>query len=87
MARMPQTISFSGHAQYQLKERHIAQHEVIEIVRNPDKIIQQSSSRFCVFKITAKQEKTYLLVVIYDHANSSIEIVTAFYTSKIKKYL
>ena len=80
-------VAFSDHARYQLKERHISQREVTGVVHNPDKIIQQSPYRFRAFKIITKQQTPYLLVVIYDHVNSSIEIVTAFYTSKIKKYL
>ncbi|MEK7586695.1 MAG: DUF4258 domain-containing protein [Patescibacteria group bacterium] len=80
-------IIFSPHAKLQLVERKISEREVIETINKPTKVIQQLNRRFQAIKIKVRNEKKYLLVVIYDEALLTKEVVTAFYTSKIKKYL
>lgn len=80
-------IRFTDHAHAQLEERNIPRADVIEAVRKPDHVIRQSSTRLCVVRKIRKRNRAYLLVVIYDEGNTLKEIVTAFITSKIKKYL
>ena len=80
-------IIFSTHAKLQLVERKISEREVIETINKPTKVIQQLNRRFQALKIKVRGGKKYLLVVIYDESPIVKEIVTAFYTSKIKKYL
>jgi len=80
-------IVFSSHAKLQLTEREISEREVLETVRKPTNIIQQPNGRFQALKIKERKGEKYLLIVIYDERQSIKEIITAFYTSKIKKYL
>ncbi|HBT81742.1 TPA: hypothetical protein DEB04_03425 [Candidatus Giovannonibacteria bacterium] len=80
-------ITFSAHARYQLKERNLSEREVKRALRNPDKIYKQSANRFRAIKMSRKQGKGYLVVVVYETINSTQEIITVFITSKIKKYL
>lgn len=80
-------IVFSSHAKLQLAERGISEREVLEAIKKPNNVTQQPNGRFQVAKIKERRGKKYLLIVIYDEARSVMEIVTVFYTSKIKKYL
>ena len=80
-------IVFSAHAKLQLAERRISQREVLETIRKPDHITRQLNNRLQAVRGRERKGKEYLLVVIYDETQSVQEIVTAFYTSKIKKYL
>lgn len=80
-------IRFSEHALHQLKERKLSKAEVEHAIREPEKVIAQSSYRYCAIKPIRKHKKDYLLIVIYDETADQKEIVTAFITSKIEKYL
>lgn len=80
-------IVLSDHARKQLKERNLSEIEILKTINKPDKIIQQSTLRHKALKIIHKNKKQYLLIVVYDIKNITKEIVTAFLTSKITKYL
>ncbi len=80
-------ISFSNHALRQLQERKISKAEVRRTTDKPEKVIQQSPGRYYAIRSIRKGAKPYLLIVVYDEIYSRKEIVTAFVTSKIKKYL
>ena len=82
-----QKIVFSKHARFQLKERNISEREVKESFKNPDRIIKQRPNRFRLLKVIRKQDKDYLLIIVFERKKSSDEIITAFITSKVKKYL
>ena len=83
---MPLLI-FSNHAQAQLKERRLSEEMVIEAVEIPDKIVAQKANRYRIAKSIQKNGKKFLLIVVYDRTDERIEIVTAFLTTKFKKYL
>ena len=78
-------ITFTQHALFQLKQRSIRKKDVVDCIRYPDKVVRQSKIRLRVLQVTLR--KRYLLVVIYDQTPKEINIITAFITSKIKKYL
>ena len=80
-------IIFSDHAQAQTGERNIAKELILRTVENPDKVARQSSSRFAAQKLMGKNGKTYVLIAVYDEIGDTKEIVTAFLTIKVKKYL
>lgn len=80
-------IRFTEHALYQLKERYIKKADVLRVLQSPDKIIPQNSVRNRAVRKLRKRNKTYLLVVVYDTVRSHKDVVTAFLTSKIEKYL
>lgn len=77
-------VVFSNHALYQLSERGISDNEVKSALINPDKIVQQAENRF---QAVSRIDYKYALVVIYDESHDKREIVTAFKTSKLSKYL
>ena len=80
-------IVFSGHAHKQLVERNISPTVVRKTVERPTKIIEQYPRRYRAVRAFQKKKKPHLLVVIYDATETTYDIVTAFITSKIEKYL
>lgn len=80
-------ILFSKHALFQLRERKIRKIDVIACVKNPDSQKNQSWNRRQAIKNIKRGKKPYLLIVVYDYKGSTFEIVTAFITSKLKKYI
>lgn len=80
-------IAWSEHARKQLTERNLLPADIERTVRTPDKLAAQSAIRYQAVRTLRKGNRQYLLVVIYDQRNGRREIVTAFLTSKMKKYL
>lgn len=79
-------ITFSQHAMNQLVERKIARATVVETVNNPDTIQRQENGLYQAAKRNKTETREYLLIVIYRQLSDSIHVVTAFRTSKLKKY-
>ena len=80
-------IVFSEHARNQMTERNIVNDEIASALSKPDKVIKQTQNKFQAVKIVKKNGKKYLIVVIYRQINSAKNVITAFLTTKIKKYL
>lgn len=80
-------IAFSKHAIFQMQERNLSEKEIMMAILDPDKIVRESFQKFQALKIIERKGKRYLLVVVLRNENSSKKIITAFLTSKIKKYL
>ena len=80
-------IVFSTHAHDQMKERAILLSDISQTVQDPMVVIRQSANRFRAVGFLPRSKKKYVLVVVYDQSSSQREIVTAFVSSKIKKYL
>jgi hypothetical protein len=79
-------IILSEHVKYQMLERNLLESEITSTILKPDKTISQSHGKFQAVKLIKKNRKQYLMVVIYRQTNSSLKVITAFLTSKIKKY-
>ncbi len=80
-------VRFSDHAEYQLRERSISKILVRDALELPDRTIRQNDGRFRTVKLLAKRDKKYALVVIYEETGDTKRVITAFLSSKIKKYL
>ena len=80
-------VVFSKHAMQQLQERNLSRAEVSLTVRRPQKIIEQVSGRFQAVRALYRQGKRYLLVAVYEKNNAHATVVTAFLTTKFKKFL
>jgi hypothetical protein len=76
-------IIFIQHALDRLEERGISKELVIEVIRDPDEVDPESDRR----KIAQKLISGKLLRVIYDEDEESIEVISAYSTSKVGKYL
>lgn len=80
-------IIFSDHARQQMKERNILENQILHAIENPQRIITQLKNRFKIVSVVSQRKKSYALIVIYDLNAGRKEIVTAFISSKLKKYL
>lgn len=80
-------ITFSDHAIYQLKERNLKEKLIKSALDKPDKTTLQFNFRKRAYKRFKRRRKNYLLIVIYEEQSSGKKVITAFLTSKIKKYL
>ena len=80
------SVRFSKHARDQLRERNISEREVKSCIIDPDKVVVQDMIRFRAVRRINRGGRAYALIVVYDKGKE-IEVVTAFYSSKIKKYL
>ncbi|MFH1564855.1 MAG: DUF4258 domain-containing protein [bacterium] len=82
-----QEIIFSHHALYQMNERNISRQTVIDALNFPNCIITQNNQRKQAIKFFLKNQKKYLIIAIYEENLKCKNVITAFITSKIKKYL
>jgi hypothetical protein len=83
---MPQ-ISFSLYALLQLEERELSPDTVLELVRNPAQVVPGKRGRLIAQSlVSAEGGKEQLLRAVYEVRDEGIIIVTAYYTSKIRKY-
>ncbi|MEK7673611.1 MAG: DUF4258 domain-containing protein [Patescibacteria group bacterium] len=81
-------VVFTGHFLKRLSERNLNKLQVREVILNPDKIVKEKPNRFRAMKFISKNNKPFLFIVIYDKINNKkVEVVTAFLTSKIKRYI
>lgn len=79
-------ICFTFHAERQMIERRISKEQVLEAVTNPSQIISQEQG-ISIFQILYREgEKDYLLRVVVKFQGNTMVILTAYRTSKIKKY-
>ncbi len=75
-------IVYTLHALERLRQRGITREQVEQCIREPDKIEKLEGLHRCIKRLNNK-----VLVAIYKESRDRIIIITAFKTSKIKKYL
>ena len=75
-------IDFTKHALERIKARNIDKQEVVDTLKNPDKIIKKSGLNIAQ-KISAHQ----LLRVFYREEKDTKTIITAYKASDYKRYL
>lgn len=80
-------IIFTDHAIYQIRERNISEQFVKQALRKPDKTFLQTNFRKKIIKKFKQRRKNYLLIVVCEEQDGMKKVITAFITSKIKKYL
>lgn len=78
-------IVFSDHARYQLRERNINKALVRGVLENPDRAFVQARIR--AVKLFNKNRRRVVCVVIYEVSRGTTRVITAFNTTKIKKYI
>ncbi len=66
-----------------MRIRDITKEEIIDVIVNPDKKLNDSSGNIIVHKL----KKNYLLRVFYYNEEGSNVVITAYKTSKIDKYI
>lgn len=79
-------FTFSKHALDQITYRGISIEMVLSVVNYPDLIIQQDEGIRIYTKLVEESSKFYLYRVFVNYVKNSMVIITAYRTSKIKKY-
>jgi len=79
-------LRFTAHAEKQLTERKLAKKLVSETVCNPEQIIAQGRDVLIYQKVYDESGKKYLLRVFVKLSADNHVVVTAYKTSKVKKY-
>jgi hypothetical protein len=71
-----------------MKERHIPEEMVIEIIENPDQIVPQGSDKMIYqsIKLFELEETKYLVRVFINVTKTPNLVITVYRTSKIEKY-
>lgn len=80
-------IVLSDHARYQMRVRNLQVKDIRRAMKKPDGSILQPDGRIQVVKEETRSGKQYLIVVVFEVEKDVSTVVTAFRTSKIKKYL
>lgn len=80
-------IQFSDHAEIQMNERNIDKLMVLETLKNPLQIFSSKNNRRIAQKIFKIEDKDFLLRVIYEDFDNIIKVITAYLTTKIKKFV
>jgi uncharacterized DUF497 family protein len=81
-------IVFSGHAKQQMQERNLTEIPIRLVIQQPQTLHRQSKDRFRAVGYLPGSRKGYVLIVVYDVISGNrMEVVTAFVSSKINKYL
>ena len=75
----------SDHAAVEIQRRNIQPDDIQQVFRNPQQVLPARPGRQIYQSIIDMNEKSYLIRLIIDEGNPPI-LVTAYRTSKIKKY-
>lgn len=80
-------IQFSNHALERMRSRNLTTDQIKEAIKNPDEQFHNQIGTV-IHKIQNDDEsqEKYLLRVFYREDESKIVIISAYKTSKIKKY-
>ena len=80
-------FTFSEHSLQEMRRRNISQHQVEEIIENPQQKVRGKHQRMVYqSQIISDDGKPYLLRVVVDENLSPILVITVYLTSKIQKY-
>lgn len=80
-------IRFSDHARRQMEERGLSEDMIVRTIRDTNGVTRQKENRYRACAFVRIGGKKFLLVVVYDMPTiTTKEIVTAFLTTKFKKY-
>jgi hypothetical protein len=74
------------HASLQIKRRKIPKAKVDDVINNPGQIVEDADFYIYQSIIEENQNNKYLLRIFVKRNEKPLKIITAYKTSKIKKY-
>jgi hypothetical protein len=80
-------IVYTTHSRNQIKLRNILEKDIEKTLKNPLSIQKSESNRKVAQKIYNIEGKKNLLRIIFAETENQIEVITAYRTTKIMKYL
>ena len=75
-------IRYTFHALERMKQRGIDKAFVVKCLVEPDKLDSLDKAYRCIKRIDGK-----VLIVVYREMHNAILVITAFVSSKVRKYL
>ncbi|MBI2578175.1 MAG: hypothetical protein HYW26_00535 [Candidatus Aenigmarchaeota archaeon] len=80
-------IAFSLHAEIEIQKRRIEKKHVLKVTRNPQQKLKKGEIWVCQSKYFDKLlKKEMLLRVFAEEDIKGLKVITAYKTSKIRKY-
>jgi len=83
---MTEKYSFSKHAEERMKSRGISDSMVMDVIKNPEKVIKESACMIIFQKVLKEDQDIYMLRVFVNRCKEPDLIITAYKTTKIDKY-
>ena len=79
-------IEFSEYAGLQAQERKIEKQDILDTIKSPGQVLLGRKGRKIAQKKLNREGEKGLLRVIYEEKTDTQVVITAYWTSKIKKY-
>ncbi|MDX2072860.1 MAG: DUF4258 domain-containing protein [Alphaproteobacteria bacterium] len=79
--------AISGHCRKQLVERHMPVEALMSVLTDGDEVLASAPERIILQKVVLTEGKPYLWRVVIDVLQSPPRVITAYRTSKLKKYV
>lgn len=83
---MGEKYSFSKHAKERIKSRGILDSTVMNVIKNPDSVIDESSCKSIYQKVFTEGKKKFMIRVFINSCKEPNLVITAYKTTKIDKY-
>ncbi len=80
------TIYYTSHANKVLSKRGIEEQKVEELLGSPPQIVEGKGETKIAQGIYHRNNKEFLLRVVYKEEGGIIKVITSYWTSKIEKY-
>ena len=79
-------IEYTKHAEENLIDRKIPKNLVEETLKHPQQIVRNHGNRKIAQSIYRRDNKDFLLRVVYEQGSEGWVVITIYWTTKIKKY-
>lgn len=79
-------IKYTKHAKTNLIDREIPEKLVEETLKHPQQLVEGYGEKKIAQSIYKRNEKDFLLRVVYTKEAKVKKVITAYWTSKIEKY-
>jgi len=80
-------LRFSKHAKERMIQRNITEEEVVSIINNPDRIIEEDEYLIYQRLSNSNDKPSHLFRVFINTKKDPSTVITVYKTSKIEKYL
>ena len=79
-------VRFTPYAEARVRRRKLSREQVRQVAENPDQIIDEDDRRVAQSRFVDSTGREYILRVVYETEGEDKLVVTAYRTSKVRKY-
>ena len=79
-------IYYTSHADNVISKREIKESQVEELVKSPPQVLEGKGETKIAQGIYQRNDRDFLLRVVYKEEKDIIKVITSYWTSKIEKY-